>query len=492
MAQLKEKHADLLDESQRNVPFHWELEFPEVFFAAPLERGEGFDAVIGNPPYDVIASKEAGEDLEPLKRYFQNQPEYVPSFIGKNNLYKLFVCKAVDILRDEGFLGFIVPMALLGDQSALGLRKLVLASGAFTQIHAFPQKDDPHKRVFRDAKLSTVVFGMLKTADPTQKAKAFRSTRYPGKEFESNSPSLLIATQDLPKYDPSNVTIVSCSQTDWDLAVRLMMQGHFSRLGELCTQYQGEVNETTEKGFLSDAVGDGQEVLRGASVCLYAIREASQGVSKYIVQSEFLKGKAKDGKSWHSQETRVGFQRSAPQNNFRRIIAAPISTGEFCFDTISYIPASASKLGPELLLGLLNSQLLEWYFRLGSSNSKLNEYQFDNLPCPLFTTDDSHETQMLMQELEGLITAGDLLAVSNFVRMRFRPSTSTKAVSSLVMSRLVKQIIYIEKARGHVSKQNRARLAAESQTYQTMVDDLVTLHSNPGMQLLCFQAFSGI
>jgi hypothetical protein len=34
--------------------FHWELEFPEVFFdgqGRPLGDGAGFDAVVGNPPY---------------------------------------------------------------------------------------------------------------------------------------------------------------------------------------------------------------------------------------------------------------------------------------------------------------------------------------------------------------------------------------------------------------------------------------------------------
>src|SRR5262249_53398553 len=43
--------------------FHWELEFPEVFYgprhgtiqAIERLRGAGFDAVIGNPPYDVLA-----------------------------------------------------------------------------------------------------------------------------------------------------------------------------------------------------------------------------------------------------------------------------------------------------------------------------------------------------------------------------------------------------------------------------------------------------
>ena len=36
--------------------FHWELEFPEVFFGADGRRlpDAGFDAVIGNPPWDMV------------------------------------------------------------------------------------------------------------------------------------------------------------------------------------------------------------------------------------------------------------------------------------------------------------------------------------------------------------------------------------------------------------------------------------------------------
>ena len=47
--------------------FHWDLEFPEVF--VDLERRDwaenpGFDAVIGNPPYDVRAEKSAKRTFE--------------------------------------------------------------------------------------------------------------------------------------------------------------------------------------------------------------------------------------------------------------------------------------------------------------------------------------------------------------------------------------------------------------------------------------------
>ena len=45
--------------------FHWDLEFPEVFIdleTANWSENPGFDAVIGNPPYDVLAEKERKEN----------------------------------------------------------------------------------------------------------------------------------------------------------------------------------------------------------------------------------------------------------------------------------------------------------------------------------------------------------------------------------------------------------------------------------------------
>ena len=59
--------------------------------------------------------------------------------------------------------------------------------------------------------------------------------------------------------------------------------------------------------------------------------------------------------------------------------------GEFCFDTVSYIPrASGTLVDLDLLLAVMNSKLIDWYFTIGSTNSKVNEYQFNILPFPAF------------------------------------------------------------------------------------------------------------
>ena len=51
--------------------FHWELEFPDVF----RERDSGFDAVLGNPPWDTLQpnSKEYFSNIDPLYRGYGKQ-----------------------------------------------------------------------------------------------------------------------------------------------------------------------------------------------------------------------------------------------------------------------------------------------------------------------------------------------------------------------------------------------------------------------------------
>jgi len=53
---------------QRERFFHWELEFPDVFTGP----GSGFDAVVGNPPWDIAKpnSKEFFSSLDPLFRSY--------------------------------------------------------------------------------------------------------------------------------------------------------------------------------------------------------------------------------------------------------------------------------------------------------------------------------------------------------------------------------------------------------------------------------------
>ncbi len=452
--------------------FHWELEFPEVFYgpragttqAIERLRGAGFDAVIGNPPYDVLASEELGYDVADDLRFYEAAQVYEPAIRGKKNLYKIFICRAVAETCAEGACSFIVPMPLLGDDQAAGVRRMLLEETSLIAIEAFPQKDDPYNRVFPEAKLSTTIF--VTRRKPSKMPFTVRTHR--GRYIETDSPPLKLSPREILAFDPENSAVPSCTQADWELAVRILNQEGICRLGQMTKSFQGEVNETNEgaRGSLTNSLAS-PLVLRGSNVCMYAVREASQGEDVHLSVKKFLAGKDKDSKAFAYERERAGFQRSSPQNNFRRIIACRIQKGSFCFDTVSYVTDESSKIDLDLLVAFLNSEILDWYFRLGSTNSKVNEYQFNALPMPTISGEATKVDWQPVFEKRDWKDLAELLC---------KACTQAGSIPKPVAEALVamsRRIQEIEAKRVLKNRSERSRLAPECQPIQDAIDSVL-------------------
>lgn len=94
--------------------FHWELRFPEVFQLSAKEK-RGFDAVVGNPPY----RKERGGGTNlPLR----SSPLWRRWGEGKMDLLALFIHRGLDLLNNDGRLGFITSNYWLKAEGASRLR----------------------------------------------------------------------------------------------------------------------------------------------------------------------------------------------------------------------------------------------------------------------------------------------------------------------------------------------------------------------------------
>lgn len=440
--------------------FHWQLEFPEVFLAGGASMG--FDAVLGNPPYDVLASGELERDVSQLLAFFESEPAYTEALGGKKNLYKLFIVRASALRTStNGTLGFIVPMALLGDDQAVGPRKLLLADG-LPAIEAFPQKDDPKRRVFPEAKLSTAAF-VAQSGNSTE----IRVRTHPGRYIEESSPVLSLTSEQLQIFDPGNLAIPSCTQQDWNLALSVLAIPDMQRMGVIAKSYQGEVNETNERphGVFADDLSL-PLALRGANITLYSVREASQGEQLQVDVKRFLRDKGQGSKAFHYRLRRIGFQRSAPQNNFRRLIAAPIPRDQFCLDTVSYVTAESSAIDLRLLLAVLNSDFLDWFFRLTSTNSKVNEYQFDLLPVPTFEPSIAGEPVDFAN-----------MDVTNAIA-QIKPGCVPARVTSLLLHS-IDQIVSMEANRIMGRRSERAHLGEDSQSVQDFVN--ATLYAAYGL-----------
>lgn len=461
-----------LNASRQKKFFHWELEFPEVFYGlrpgttqiVERKKDGGFDAVIGNPPYDVLASEELGFDVSQDLEFYENSPAFESAIRGKKNLYKLFICRGAELMGQSGAFSYIVPMALLGDDQSSGVRRHLLEKTDLSLIESFPQKDDPENRVFKEAKLSTTLF--VTRSNPS--GNCFTLRTHPGRWIESSSPILKLAPKEVLAFDPENSAIPSCTQKDWELVVHIITHEKMQRMGEVAKSFQGEVNETNERAreVLHDT-SVGPLALRGASICLYAAREASQGENVYIDVAKFISGKDGDSKAFAYRQKRIGFQRSAPQNNFRRIIAAPLDRDSFCLDTVSYVTEDSCQIDLDLFLALLNSKILDWYFRLASTNSKVNEYQFNALPVPMFSEES---TEIKWKELFEKKLWNDLAEL--LCSICSEPGVMPKPVAEVLaeMSRAIQQI---EAKRVLANRSERSRLAPESQPIQDAVDKVL-------------------
>ena len=107
-------------EEQRNAhpplaPFHWELEFPEVFD----RENPGFDAFVGNPPFAGKNAVAAGN--------ITGYPDWLKSLHeeshGNADLVAHFYRRAFNLIRNGGTLGLIATNTIAqGDTRSSGLR----------------------------------------------------------------------------------------------------------------------------------------------------------------------------------------------------------------------------------------------------------------------------------------------------------------------------------------------------------------------------------
>jgi len=129
----KKLNSDLPDGKACRQPFHWALEFPEVF-----QQG-GFDAIVGNPPFS------GGQHLTgTLGTAYRN---YLVNFIadgtkGSADLCAYFYLRAFSMLRPGGIFGLIACNTIAeGDTRQVALERMVQQGGSI--IAAYPNMPWP-------------------------------------------------------------------------------------------------------------------------------------------------------------------------------------------------------------------------------------------------------------------------------------------------------------------------------------------------------------
>ena len=134
-----------LDERRRDdqplAPFHWELEFPEVFEREPSagsargnrsqEKPPGFDAIVGNPPFAGKNSLAAGN----VAGYPDWLKQLHAESHGNADLVVHFFRRAFNLVRKQGAFGLIATNTIAqGDTRASGLRWICTHGGKIFSV----------------------------------------------------------------------------------------------------------------------------------------------------------------------------------------------------------------------------------------------------------------------------------------------------------------------------------------------------------------------
>ncbi len=183
-------------------PFDWPAEFPAVF------AQNGFDAIVGNPPYIRIQNmvKYAGEEA----LFYQSKHSgYVCAQKDSFDKYQVFVERAIFLLREGGRVGYIVPHKFLTLRSGRALRGLIAQGRYLREIVHFGVE-----QVFRNSTTYTCLLFLEKR---------------PGTDFKAELVSHLAHWQYSKTADSYEQNLESLGEDTWVL-VSPKWNGLFDRL----------------------------------------------------------------------------------------------------------------------------------------------------------------------------------------------------------------------------------------------------------------------
>ncbi len=225
--------------AEKELFFHWELEFPEVFEG----RNPGFDAVVGNPPWEVLKSKKAEfmrsrgvsspadpedesatawgsaacmPDLDArweesmrrqkcASRWFRLSGKFPHSADGDLNTYKLFLERSFTLLRKGGRMGVVVPHALAADEGAASLRRMLLEESSLEHIYIF----DNRKALFPIHRSFKFALAGLEKGGRTERFAT--AAGLSSQEDLAKAEPLDVEVADVARRSPETLSIMECA-----------------------------------------------------------------------------------------------------------------------------------------------------------------------------------------------------------------------------------------------------------------------------------------
>lgn len=140
---------------------------------------DGFDIVIGNPPYGASLS---AEDKAQYKKTYQTAKTIRGVQKGSIDTYTLFIERGYDLLSQDGVLSYIVPISFTSSDALTGVHRLLFSNCSMIRISSYAVRPQP---VFENAVVNTSIISFKKDGRPCEKIYSTKMYRK-GEKFDLN------------------------------------------------------------------------------------------------------------------------------------------------------------------------------------------------------------------------------------------------------------------------------------------------------------------
>jgi Eco57I restriction-modification methylase len=370
--------------------FHWELEFPEVFFGADGTRrpDAGFDAVIGNPPWDMLradagsteARARSRSDVSAVLRFTRDAGVYTAQSDGHANRYQLFVERAMALTKNGGRIGLVLPAGLAIDHGSGPLRKRLLHTCAVDALVGF----ENHRGVFPIHRSVRFLLLTGSRGSPTRSIACRFGEREPASlETVGDEPAASSAwfpvrlTPALLERLSGNQLAIPDIRAPIDLSIVERAVSLFSPLGTETgwrARFGRELNASDDRAHFTSP-GAGLPVVEGKQIEPFRVHVES---ARFGITARNA-GRLLDAGRY--ERPRLAYRDVASATNRLTLIAAILPPRCVSTHTVFCLRTPLSLVDQYFLCGLFNSFVVNYLVRL-RVNTHVTTAVVESLPIP--------------------------------------------------------------------------------------------------------------
>jgi Alw26I/Eco31I/Esp3I family type II restriction m6 adenine DNA methyltransferase len=275
------------------------------------------------------------------------------------NYYQLSIEMIIRLTKQNGQIGIICPSSLFADLTSSKLRKHILNSNKLHFIRYFPES----ARLFENVSQSTVIFYFQKGG----------KTNKIGIEISKNTFEIELET--IKSIFPTNFEIPLIDKAGWSILAKISKQKKMKDISYLRNR-RGELDLTLFKSFISSE-NTGWRLVRGNMISDYSVIDKN---GEFVEINNFLNKKSDDFKLNDYNKERLICQQISNIDSQKRLKFVFCEKTDILGNSCNYIVSKRNQADLKKLYFILNSSLLNWRFKITSSNNHINNYELDELP----------------------------------------------------------------------------------------------------------------